>query len=140
MKSDDGRSYQLSNSGVDFIFSNDPREDRAARQEYEVSSNSVSLSLSQCPEVEAKPSQMCVNKTSSCWSQGQPDVDCPDFGLCCYDGCVASCLRSPPAPQETGARLGGSPQCPPVEDKLPGQCSNATANCWSRGQYRHSYH
>jgi len=133
VKSDDGRSYQLSNSGVDFIFSNDPRQDRAARQEYELSSNSVSLTLSQCPEVDPKPSQMCVNKTSSCWSQGQPDVDCPDFGLCCYDGCVASCLRSPPPPQETGARLGGSSQCPPVEDKLAGECSNATANCWSRG-------
>jgi len=56
-------------------------------------------------------------------------VDCPDLGLCCYDGCVAACLRPPPA-----ERLASSSQsCPPVEDKLPGQCSNATANCWSRG-------
>ena len=109
------------------MFSNQPRE------EYEVSSNSVSLSLSQCPEVAAKPSPMCLNKTPSCWSQGQPDVDCPGYGLCCFDGCVASCLRPAPTFQETGAGLGASAQCPPVEDKLPGQCSNATANCWSRG-------
>ena len=132
MKSDDGRSYQLSNSGVSFIFSNDPREDRAARQEYEVSSNSVSLTLSQCPDISPKPSQMCVNRTSSCWSEGQSDVDCPHLGLCCYDGCVAACLRPPPVER----LVGSSQSCPPVEDKLPGQCSNATANCWSRGWYR----
>jgi len=127
VKSEDGRSYQLSNSGGGFVFST------SGREEYEVSSNSVSLSLAQCPEVGPKPSQMCLDKTPSCWSQGQPDVDCPDYGLCCYDGCVASCLQPAPTYQEAGARGAGSAQCPPVEDKLAGQCSNATANCWSRG-------
>ena len=105
-----------------------------AREEYEVSSNSVRVSLAQCPEVAPKPSQMCLDKTPSCWSQGQSDVDCPNFGLCCYDGCVASCLPPAPTHQETGDRGAGSSQCPPVEDKLAEQCSNATANCWSRGQ------
>ena len=122
MKSEDGRSYQLSNSGVDFTFSSSPLQ--------EVSSNSVSLTLSQCPEVGPKPSQMCLNKTPSCWSEGRSDVDCPGYGLCCYDGCVASCLQ--PGPTSQVSQQAG--QCPPVEDKLPGQCSNATANCWSRGQ------
>jgi len=121
VKSEDGRSYQLSNSGVDFTFSSSPLQ--------EVSSNSVSLTLSQCPEVGPKPSQMCLNKTPSCWSEGQSDVDCPGYGLCCYDGCVASCLQPGPTSQVSQQ----ASQCPPVEDKLPGQCSNATANCWSRG-------
>ena len=28
---------------------------------------------------------------STCWSPGQPDGDCPNFGLCCFDGCANTC-------------------------------------------------
>ena len=28
---------------------------------------------------------------SDCWSVGQPDVDCLDNALCCFDGCVNVC-------------------------------------------------
>ena len=30
-------------------------------------------------------------KVSTCWSPGQPDGDCPNFGLCCFDGCANTC-------------------------------------------------
>ena len=26
-------------------------------------------------------------------SQGEPDISCPDFGLCCFDGCANRCIR-----------------------------------------------
>jgi len=136
VKSHDGRSYQLSNSGVSFIFSNDPKTKHKRQNELEPSrqsTNQLSLSVSQCPRVAAKPDPMCVNRTSNCWSQGHQDVDCPGFALCCFDGCVASCLDSQ---QSEVARLQAADQagsCPVVEDKPASQCTNATANCWSRG-------
>ena len=30
-------------------------------------------------------------QVSTCWSPGQPDGDCPNFGLCCFDGCADTC-------------------------------------------------
>jgi len=137
VKSHDGRSYQLSNSGVSFTFSNDPKR-KHKRQEggeghlKELDTNHLSLTVSECPRVAAKPEQMCVNRTSTCWSQGLQDIDCPQFGLCCFDGCVASCLD--PAQEEVARLQGeGAGECPVVEDRSADQCSNATANCWSRG-------
>ena len=35
-----------------------------------------------------------------CFSQGEPDISCPDFGLCCFDGCANRCIRWAGAPQE----------------------------------------
>lgn len=29
---------------------------------------------------------------SNCWSPGQTDTDCPNNGLCCFDGCADRCL------------------------------------------------
>ena len=31
---------------------------------------------------------------------GVPDVDCPDFGLCCFDGCVNTCYVAPEETEE----------------------------------------
>jgi len=31
---------------------------------------------------------------SNCWSPGQTDTDCPNNGLCCFDGCSDRCLES----------------------------------------------
>jgi len=36
---------------------------------------------------------------SQCWSPGQPDVDCVDNGICCFDGCVNACGVPPERPQ-----------------------------------------
>ena len=61
----------------------------------------------------------------------QADVDCPGAGLCCFDGCVNTCKVSPPA-EAREVRSGGQ-QCPDVTQRPGTECSNATANCWSRG-------
>ena len=35
----------------------------------------------------------CKNsKTPNCWSAGTYDLDCPNSGLCCFDGCVNRCV------------------------------------------------
>ena len=38
-----------------------------------------------CPVVESKTEEECSGAVATCWSRGVPDVDCPDFGLCCFD-------------------------------------------------------
>ena len=32
---------------------------------------------------------------STCWSPGQRDTDCPNSGLCCFDGCANTCGDAP---------------------------------------------
>ena len=44
-----------------------------------------------CPALSPLPSSDCEGTSSTCWSPGQPDGDCPDFGLCCFDGCSNTC-------------------------------------------------
>ena len=56
--------------------------------------------LGTCPQVEQKSEEECSNSTANCWSQGVPDVDCPDFGLCCFDGCVNTCKLDPEPEEE----------------------------------------
>jgi len=48
---------------------------------------------------------------SNCWSPGRTDTDCPNNGLCCFDGCADRCLES--ASQEPE---GASAQIQPVEE------------------------
>ena len=38
----------------------------------------------------------CEYVKHQCWSVGTPDVDCPGHGLCCFDGCINSCLPNSP--------------------------------------------
>ena len=46
-----------------------------------------------CPKIETKPHAICKNFTQhTCWSEGVRDLDCPLSGLCCFDGCVNTCL------------------------------------------------
>jgi len=47
----------------------------------------------QCPLVHMREELACVNATANCWSRGVPDVDCPEYGLCCFDGCVNTCYE-----------------------------------------------
>ena len=55
-----------------------------------------------CPDVTSmSPMSQCSSAVSNCWSVGEPDWDCPDNGLCCFDGCVNTCLgSSSPPPQQ----------------------------------------
>ena len=42
----------------------------------------------------------CAGAVSNCWSPGQNDTDCPNFGLCCFDGCANTCVDdNAPAPE-----------------------------------------
>ena len=75
----------------------------------------LSSDSSQCPDISAMPPvSSCSSAVSNCWSVGEPDWDCPDNGLCCFDGCANTCLGSsnPPSEQEAGQ---GAP--PPVPEK-----------------------
>jgi len=45
-----------------------------------------------CQNVAPLPRNACAGKTSSCWSPGVRDTDCPGHGLCCFDGCINVCL------------------------------------------------
>merc|ERR1712154_340431 len=56
-----------------------------------------------CPAVTSVPPvSQCSDRVSDCWSVGQPDVDCLDNALCCFDGCANVCQgagsRSPAPP------------------------------------------
>ena len=54
-----------------------------------------------CPRQTPLPPVSCRGRHSTCWSVGVADLDCPNWGLCCFDGCANTCLDSPPAPRQT---------------------------------------
>ena len=35
----------------------------------------------------------CAGAISNCWSPGYHDTDCPNHGLCCFNGCANICLN-----------------------------------------------
>ena len=45
-----------------------------------------------CPAANPLTDAECGGAVSNCWSPGQPDTDCPNFGLCCFDGCANTCV------------------------------------------------
>ena len=48
----------------------------------------------ECPRVPA--SNYCQSSSRpNCWSSGTYDLDCPNSGLCCFDGCHNRCLEEP---------------------------------------------
>ena len=49
----------------------------------------------QCPSASPLSDAECAGAVSNCWSPGQSDTDCPNFGLCCFDGCVNRCVDEP---------------------------------------------
>lgn len=48
-----------------------------------------------CPNTQPLPRSACAGRTSTCWSPGVRDTDCPGHGLCCFDGCVNTCGAAP---------------------------------------------
>jgi len=48
-----------------------------------------------CPAAEPLSPTECEGAVSTCWSPGQRDTDCPDNGLCCFDGCANTCGDQP---------------------------------------------
>jgi len=72
-----------------------------------------------CPALSPLPVSSCQGAVSSCWSPGQPDGDCPDFGLCCFDGCANTCgeaqaeVKEVPQPLSTTTTTEGYNYEPP---------------------------
>jgi len=64
-----------------------------------------------CPQVSARTPYECTGQSSNCWSPGVRDTDCPNHGLCCFDGCANVCQNSPPA--RTTPRPAPSNPCSP---------------------------
>ena len=50
-----------------------------------------------CPDFTLRERHECHNIQHQCWSPGVPDADCPDHGLCCFDGCSNICSDYKPA-------------------------------------------
>ena len=50
----------------------------------------------ECPAANPLSDAECAGAVSNCWSPGQPDTDCPDYGLCCFDGCANTCVDGAP--------------------------------------------
>lgn len=44
-----------------------------------------------CPVVFLKDGCSSQEQHSVCWSPGEPDVDCPNNGICCFNGCSNQC-------------------------------------------------
>jgi len=61
----------------------------------------------ECPALDQLDQKDCQGAVSTCWSPGQPDGDCPNFGLCCFDGCANTCgeeyTAQKPQPRTTTA-------------------------------------
>ena len=49
----------------------------------------------ECPAASPLSDAECAGAVSNCWSPGQPDTDCPNYGLCCFDGCANTCVDGP---------------------------------------------
>ena len=45
----------------------------------------------ECPRIMARSS--CSDTSPTCWNGGQRDKDCPNNGLCCFDGCRNMCFN-----------------------------------------------
>jgi len=50
--------------------------------------------VGECPAPSLSGDQ-CAGAVSNCWSPGQRDTDCPNNGLCCFDGCADTCVDGP---------------------------------------------
>lgn len=127
MVKSDGRAYQLRNSGLAYTYSDNSDQANAGSQLVRIHKRQPE---STCPPMSVKPSSMCLNANDTCWSVGQQDTDCPNYGLCCFDGCANTCQKHVYNPRVSSDH---GETCPVIESKTEEECSGAVATCWSRG-------
>merc|ERR1712110_198108 len=77
-----------------------------------------------CPAVSSVPPvSQCSGRVSDCWSVGQPDVDCLNNALCCFDGCANVCQgsgsRSPAPPPNPRPAAPAQPRPQPQPQPRP---------------------
>merc|ERR1711997_1396464 len=69
------------------------------------------------------PVSQCAGRESNCWSVGQPDVDCLNNALCCFDGCTNICQgsgsRSPAPPPTPSPAAPAQPRPQPQPQPQP---------------------
>ena len=67
------------------------------------------------------PRSQCRGAVSNCWAPGEPDWDCPNNSLCCFDGCANTCLGSPTSQSQpqTQPRPQSRPQTQPRPQPRP---------------------
>lgn len=80
-----------------------------------------------CPAASPLPADQCAGTVSNCWSPGFTDTDCPNNGLCCFDGCADTCVDGPkPPPQVIEQESAAQPQVVPVPTTTPATTTKAT--------------
>merc|ERR1712241_656703 len=93
----------------------------------------------QCPKL--SDNVTCANTLyakNECWSIGQPDTDCENQALCCFNGCENVCFEGIEvidASEVTNEVIqnSSSNSCPPVVSQP--YCQTSRPNCWSAGTY-----
>ena len=79
-----------------FIYSDNPQDNsEPPNQTYldpPQETPSYSDNPDKCTFATPKPANSCLDKKANCWSAGVLDLDCPNSGLCCFDGCVNTCV------------------------------------------------
>jgi len=93
------------------------------------------VSATTCPPASPLTADQCRGRHSTCWSVGVPDLDCPDWGLCCFDGCANTCAGQrdpepipsyqPPAPRRNPCDpnpCGPGSMCIPQEGEPTCKC------------------
>ena len=55
-------------------------------------SSKINVDAGECPTTNPLTDAECAGAVSNCWSPGQLDTDCPNYGLCCFDGCANTCV------------------------------------------------
>jgi len=80
-------------------------------------------SATTCPSVSPRSADQCVGQFSTCWSVGVPDLDCPNWGLCCFDGCSNTCVGdNVPEPSQDISRYEKIPPQPTINPCDPNPC------------------
>lgn len=78
--------------------------------------------LGQCPPASPLTADQCRGRHSTCWSVGVPDLDCPDWGLCCFDGCANTCAGEAPPPPPPAPLPSYDPPAPRRNPCDPNPC------------------
>jgi len=89
-------AYQAPASSFQIPLHQESRQPVAAA--YNPATTHIALAPSACPAVAGLPISQCAGQVNSCWAIGQADVDCPNHGLCCFNGCANVCAGAGPAP------------------------------------------
>jgi hypothetical protein len=105
---------------------NQYNEDQYNVNQYRVNYPGSSSGLT-CPKLGSKP-PTCASSyaTNQCWSVGQPDVDCEENALCCFNGCDNVCfVGNGAAGRPKNEVIKAKDTCPAVQVVLIKACNGS---------------